>query len=124
MKKIKIHLGFIAMLASAMFVACGDDFVEVDPINENSEDFFNSEEDYQDALVGAYDLLQATYLNVMIGEIASDNALSGGESATDSPGIQQIDNMTHTPVNQQLRDILGMDVCRGKQSKLYIRISG
>lgn len=107
MKKIKIHLGFIAMLASAMFVACGDDFVEVDPINENSEDFFNSEEDYQEALVGAYDLLQATYLNVMVGEIASDNALSGGESATDTPGIQQIDNMAHTPVNQQLRDIWG-----------------
>ncbi|MEH6658548.1 RagB/SusD family nutrient uptake outer membrane protein [Leeuwenhoekiella marinoflava] len=107
MKKIKIHLGFIAMLASAVFVACGDDFVEVDPINENSEDFFNSEEDYQEALVGAYDLLQATYLNVMLGEIASDNTLSGGESATDSPGIQQIDNMTHTPVNQQLRDLWG-----------------
>ena len=95
------------MLASAVFVACGDDFVEVDPINENSEDFFNSEEDYQEALVGAYDLLQATYLNVMLGEIASDNTLSGGESATDSPGIQQIDNMTHTPVNQQLRDLWG-----------------
>ncbi|RXG28267.1 RagB/SusD family nutrient uptake outer membrane protein [Leeuwenhoekiella marinoflava] len=107
MKKIKIHLGFIAMLASAVFVACGDDFVEVDPINENSEDFFNSEEDYQEALVGAYDLLQATYLNVMLGEIASDNTLSGGESATDSPGIQQIDNMMHTPVNQQLRDLWG-----------------
>ncbi|MGO4911655.1 RagB/SusD family nutrient uptake outer membrane protein [Leeuwenhoekiella sp. W20_SRS_FM14] len=107
MKKIKIQLGFIAMLASAVLVACGDDFVEVDPINENSEDFFNTEEDYQDALVGAYDLLQATYLNVMVGEIASDNTLAGGESATDTPGIQQIDNMTHTPVNQQLRDIWG-----------------
>ncbi|RXG15921.1 putative outer membrane starch-binding protein [Leeuwenhoekiella aestuarii] len=107
MKKTKLYLGFITILASAVFVACGDDFVEVDPINENSEDFFNSEEDYQEALVGAYDLLQATYLNVMVGEIASDNTLAGGESATDTPGIQQIDNMTHTPVNQQLRDIWG-----------------
>ena len=107
MKKIKIYLGFLVILASVLLIACSDDFVNVDPINENSEDFFNSEEDYQEALVGAYDLLQATYLNVMVGEIASDNTVSGGESATDTPGIQQIDNMTHTPVNQQLRDIWG-----------------
>lgn len=107
MKKYNIQLTFLSLLAAVVMVACGDDFVEVDPINENSEDFFNSEEDYQDALVGAYDLLQATYLNVMVGEIASDNTLAGGESATDTPGIQEIDNMTHTPVNQQLRDIWG-----------------
>lgn len=107
MKKYNIQLTFLSLLAAVLMVACGDDFVEVDPINENSEDFFNSEEDYQEALVGAYDLLQATYLNVMVGEIASDNTLAGGESATDTPGIQEIDNMTHTPVNQQLRDIWG-----------------
>lgn len=107
MKKYNIQRAFLSLLAAVLMVACGDDFVEVDPINENSEDFFNTEEDYQEALVGAYDLLQATYLNVMVGEIASDNTLAGGESATDTPGIQEIDNMTHTPVNQQLRDIWG-----------------
>ena len=41
------------------------------------------------------------------GEIASDNTLAGGESATDAPAIQQIDDMIHTPVNVQLRDIWG-----------------
>ena len=56
-------------------------------------------------LLGAYDLLQATYLNVLIGEIASDNTLAGGESANDVIGFQEIDLMTHTPVNQQLRDV-------------------
>ncbi len=56
-------------------------------------------------LIGAYDLLQATYLNVLIGEIASDNTLAGGESANDVIGFQEIDLMTHTPVNQQLRDV-------------------
>ena len=60
-----------------------------------------------DALIAAYDLLQSTYLNVMLGEIASDNTLAGGESATDVPGIQQVDDMIHTPVNSQLRDIWG-----------------
>ncbi|WP_233558595.1 RagB/SusD family nutrient uptake outer membrane protein [Aquimarina sp. BL5] len=86
-------------------ISCSDDFVDVASEDENSESFFNSEEDYQSALIGAYDLLQSTYLNVMLGEIASDNTLAGGESASDSPGIQEIDDMIHTPVNAQLRDI-------------------
>jgi hypothetical protein len=86
-------------------ISCSDDFIDVPPTQENSEDYFNSEEDYQNALIGAYDLLQATYLNVMLGEIASDNTLAGGESATDVSGIQQVDDMIQTPVNAQLRDI-------------------
>lgn len=88
-------------------IGCSDDFVDVASTAENSEDYFNTEEDYQNALIGAYDLLQSTYLNVMLGEIASDNTLSGGENATDVIGIQEVDDMIHTPVNQQLRDIWG-----------------
>ena len=81
--------------------------MNVDSNDINSEDYFNSEEDYQNALIGAYDLLQATYINVMLGEIASDNTLAGGESATDVIGIQEIDDMIHTPVNSNLRDLWG-----------------
>jgi hypothetical protein len=102
MKNLKLKF----ILLSLIFVAsCSDDFVNVDSEDANSEDFFNSEADYQSALIGAYDLLQSTYLNVMLGEIASDNTLAGGESATDVPGIQEIDDMIHTPINAQLRDI-------------------
>ncbi len=86
-------------------VSCSEDFVDVESKDPNSEDYFNTEEDYQNALIAAYDLLQSTYINVMLGEIASDNTLAGGESATDVPGIQEIDDMLHTPVNAQLRDI-------------------
>ena len=92
-------------LASTLLLSCSDDFVNVNSEDENSENFFNTEEDYQNALIGAYDLLQSSYLNVMLGEIASDNTLAGGESATDVPGIQEIDDMIHTPINDQLRDI-------------------
>ena len=105
MKKINILLGALSTL---LFVtACSDEFIDVPSKNQNSEEFFNSKEDYEDALIGAYDLLQATYLNAMLGEIASDNTLAGGESAFDSPGIQQIDDMIHGTTNQQLRDIWG-----------------
>lgn len=100
MKKIVVY----TLMAIFVF-ACTDDFVDVDSFDEDSENFFNSEEDYQSALIAAYDMLQSTYLNVMLGEIASDNTLAGGESATDVPGIQEVDDMLHTPVNQQLRDI-------------------
>ncbi len=43
----------------------------------------------------------------MLGEIASDNTLAGGESATDVIGIQEVDDMTHTTTNSQLRDVWG-----------------
>ncbi|WP_298538751.1 RagB/SusD family nutrient uptake outer membrane protein [uncultured Aquimarina sp.] len=106
MKKIKYNIkSIVFFVLLTMIVSCSDDFVDVASEDENSEDFFNSEEDYQSALIGAYDLLQSTYLNVMLGEIASDNTLAGGESASDTPGIQEIDDMVHTPVNAQLRDI-------------------
>ncbi|WP_370003095.1 RagB/SusD family nutrient uptake outer membrane protein [Winogradskyella sp.] len=93
---------FIAIFIMA---SCSDDFVDVKSNAENSEDYFNSEEEYQQALIAAYDLLQSTYLNVMLGEIASDNTLAGGENANDVPGIQEIDDMVHTSINAQLRDI-------------------
>ena len=88
-----------------LMVSCSDSFVDVKSQDQNSDDYFNSEADYQDALVGAYDGLQSTYVNVMLGEIASDNTLCGGESATDVPGFQEIDDMIHTPNNSNLRDI-------------------
>jgi hypothetical protein len=106
MKKINIKI-LSAILLLTLGFSCSDDFVDVKSQAENSEDYFNSEEDYQKALTGAYDLLQSSYINVMLGEIASDNTLAGGESATDVIGIQEVDDMTHTPVNAQLRDIWG-----------------
>jgi len=105
MKKINIKILLVFILLLTINYACSDDFVDVKPTSENSEDFFNTQEDYENALIGAYDLLQSTYLNVLLGEIASDNTLAGGESATDVPGIQQVDDMIHTPLNAQLRDI-------------------
>ena len=93
------------LLFGALALSCSDDFVYVNSENQNSETYFNTEEDYQNALIGAYDMLQSSYINVMLGEIASANTLAGGESATDVIGIQQIDDMIHTPTNEQLRSI-------------------
>ncbi|MFD2528820.1 RagB/SusD family nutrient uptake outer membrane protein [Polaribacter marinaquae] len=105
----KLHIKYLAffLFSSILITSCSDDFVDVESTAENSEDYFNTEEDYQNALIGAYDMLQSSYLNVLLGEIASDNTLAGGESATDVVAIQEIDDMIHTSENQQLRDIWG-----------------
>ena len=87
-------------------LSCGDDFVDRKaPFSLDSENYFNSEADYNQALIGAYDLLHSSYLNVILGEIASDNTLSGGESATDVIGFQQIDDMNHSAVNADLKNL-------------------
>lgn len=98
----RISLLFILLIG----VACSDDFVEVDPpFTVTSETFFQTEEDFENALVGAYDILQSTYINVILGEIASDNTNAGGESPTDVIGWQQVDRMIHTPINQDIRTV-------------------
>ncbi|WP_162126389.1 RagB/SusD family nutrient uptake outer membrane protein [Flavobacterium phycosphaerae] len=94
------------MLLFTISLSCTDDFVDRTPeYSIDSENYFNSEADYKNALIAAYDMLQSSYINVLMGEIASDNTLSGGESANDVIGIQQIDEMTHTPVNSNLKDL-------------------
>jgi len=86
--------------------SCSDKFVKVSPeYSIDSENYFNSEDDYYMALVAAYDILQSSYANVILGEIASENTLCGGESPTDVIGWQQVDDMIHTSTNSNLRDI-------------------
>lgn len=100
------NCGILLLPIILFFIGCSKDFLEdTKEYNINSENYFNSQEDYYNALIGVYDVLQSTYVNVLLGEIASDNTLSGGESATDVIGFQQIDEMVHTPVNANLDDI-------------------
>lgn len=104
--KTKIYILATLCIAFLSIVSCSDDFIDVPSNDENSDNFFNSEEDYNKALIGAYDLLQATFWNVMVGEIASDNTLAGGDPDNfDGPSIQEIDAMEHDNVNEQLTDI-------------------
>ena len=93
-------------IITGITISCSDDYTDrgID-YAIGSDNYFNSEEEYYKALVAAYDILQSTYVNAILGEIASDNTLSGGESANDVIGWQQIDEMTHTEVNANLRDV-------------------
>ena len=106
MKKYTYITMITVALVSMLTVSCTDEFIDRDPAYSiDSENYFNSKTDYENALIAAYDGLQSTYVNVLLGEIASDNTLCGGESQTDAIGFQQIDDMIHTPVNSNLRDV-------------------
>lgn len=105
--KRKIITAILAFgLLSTLSVSCSDDFVERDPVYSiGSDNYFNSEEEYNYALIAAYDILQSTYVNVILGEIASDNTYAGGADANDVVGWQQVDDMTHNSVNSNIRDV-------------------
>lgn len=106
MKKYLLITAITASLLGTITISCSDEFVDR-PVQYSidSENYFNSKSDYDNALIAAYDLLQSTYVNVLLGEIASDNTLAGGESQSDVPGFQQIDDMIHTPVNSNLKNL-------------------
>ena len=59
----------------------------VESANQNTENT-NTVEEYE-FVIGAYDMLQSTYLNVMLGEIASDNTY-GGENAMTRLGYNKL----------------------------------
>lgn len=105
--KRKIITAILAFgLITTLTVSCSDEFVEREiPYSVSSDNYFNSEEEYYKALIGAYDILQSTYVNVILGEIASDNTYSGGADANDVVGWQQVDEMTHNPVNSNIKDV-------------------
>ncbi len=98
---------YILISLGILFNSCVTDFIDDrDPgYVLVAENYFNNESEFYEGLNSSYDMLQASYINVLMGEIASDNTLCGGESATDVPGFQQVDDMTHGAVNQQILDL-------------------
>ena len=102
--KTKLFSGLL-FTCCLVFSGC-DKFLEVNPpYTQDAENYFQSPEDYEQALIGAYDLLQASFMSVWISEIASDNTIAGGESVNDTQGLHQIDEMTHGGVNSELRSL-------------------
>lgn len=105
-RKLIILLSFIALYT----IGCTDDFVEVEPDGFNDSDFFNNQEEYESALIGTYDMLQATFWNVLTGIVASPDYAAGGDAFNyDQPTLQNINLMIHTPADEnQLRSIWGL----------------
>ncbi len=95
-----------AISAIAMLPACSK-FVDYDPVEDyqiTADNYFTTVDDYQKMVVGAYSPMQWTWANVVIGDVASDNSVSGGENATDQLGFQQIDDYNIVANNSYLTE--------------------
>lgn len=97
----------LSMLFGYALVSCDSFIDDLEPIAQASDGYFNSQEEYEKALIGAYDMLQSTYVSVLTIVAASDDVIIGGDPNTyDQPTLQRIDKMDQTPEdNNQLRDV-------------------
>lgn len=94
------------LLVIAMTTSCKK-FVDYSPKEDyqiTADDYLKNQDDYQKMVIGCYSPLQWIWANRVIGDVASDNSVSGGENATDQIGFQQIDDYQITPVNSYLTE--------------------
>ncbi len=102
MKAKYIILSFLMLVA----FSC-EDIVDVDPpFAQDAESYFQTEEDFENALIGAYDMLGPSFITLFLGEIASDNSIAGGESPNDTRSLHDVDEMIHTPSSEDGQEFL------------------
>ncbi len=102
---IKKTAGLIVLLA--VFTSC-ETWVDYDPHDEfkvTEADYLKTSADYQTMAVSCYTPLQWMNQIVVLGDVAADNSVSGGENASDVVDIQQLDDYTTTTNNALLADL-------------------
>ncbi|MBI1343125.1 MAG: RagB/SusD family nutrient uptake outer membrane protein [Terrimonas sp.] len=106
MKNIQIKILSLVFLAT-LFTSCKKwlDYNPHEDFRITELDYLKSESDYRTMAISVYTPLQWLNQAVPVGEIASDNAVSGGENASDVLSLQQIDDYTLTPVNSTLTEL-------------------
>jgi hypothetical protein len=98
---------FTSLLIIVLLSTACSKFVDYNPHEDfqiTSDDYLKTADDYSKMVIGVYSPLQWIYANNVIGDIASDNSVSGGENATDVIGFQQIDDYTTTTTNSYLTE--------------------
>jgi starch-binding outer membrane protein, SusD/RagB family len=106
MKNIHIKILSLAFFA-AMLTSCKK-WVDYNPHDDfiiTEQDYLKSETDYRTMAISVYTPIQWLNQAVPVGDIASDNSVSGGENASDVLSLQQIDDYTVTPVNSTLSEL-------------------
>lgn len=91
-------------LAVSMLPSCKKfiDYKPKDDYQITADDYLKTADDYQKMVIGTYSPLQWIWADVVIGDVASDNSVAGGENATDQLGFQQIDDYTIVANNSYL----------------------
>ena len=86
------------LLVSFIFINGCSNYIDIIPDAPNSENFFNDESEFEEGLIGVYDMLQTSLYNVMVAHTASDDIIAAGDPNTyDQPTLQRIDKMIHSP---------------------------
>ena len=97
--KIKIS---IFVLGLAAFLPACDDYLDLKPLSVTTTDnAYNTANDAEAALVGAYDSFSQEYYiwdNILFNDVISDNYYAGG----DNPEIYAIEDLNITPTNSRL----------------------
>jgi hypothetical protein len=98
-------IAFCLLLAGLLLLAGCDSFLETTPQGQlTTENFYRTPDDAAKAVTAAYSGLQdptdflLPYV-ITFGNVASDDAVKGGESGNDQPDIQAIQNFVHNPTN-------------------------
>ena len=105
---MKKHFKIAAFFLTVLTLSSCSKWVQNDPHDSfivTDLDYLKSESDYRTMAVSVYTPIQWLNQVVPIGDIASDNSVSGGESASDVLSLQQMDDYTLTPINSTLTEI-------------------
>lgn len=104
---MKLSFKIYSTLALAAILVSCSKFIDYDPKEDfqiTADDFFTTQDDFQKAVVATYSPMQWLWADVVIGDVASDNSVSGGENATDQLGFQQIDDYQIVANNSYLTE--------------------
>ena len=104
---MKLIKSLFALLIIAIIFSGCKKFIAYDPHQDyqiTADDYFKTADDYQKMVIGTYSPLQWLWANKVIGDVASDNSVSGGENATDQIGFQQIDDYQINANNSYLTE--------------------
>lgn len=105
MKNIKI-ISFIIILT--IFTGCSD-VIEFDPHDEyqvTEADYLQTQEDYETMAVSCYTPMQWLNGLYVVADLASDNAVAGGENASDIIALQHLNDLSRlVPNNSTLSDL-------------------
>ncbi len=106
MKNINIKILSIIFLTTVL-ASCKKwvDYKPVEDFRISEDVYLKSESDYRTMAVSVYTPLQWINQAVPVGDIASDNSVSGGENASDVLPLQQIDDYTLTANNATLTEL-------------------
>lgn len=105
MKKIT----FLLLIVLTITASCSEDFLDQDiAVKREIDAFYNTPEDIYSALMDDYSVLQKDALTNdrwIFGDVASDDALKGGESAGNRPDVEQIVQNRPLANNSEVRTL-------------------